>query len=267
MPVKTSVTLSELYARQLDDHRRNPGFQELGLDVPVAAILANRQDRWDYNEFLRIARDRMGASVHEYSAGGQVNAVVLAYGTRPPQLWVSADCGGYAELYERFCIEKLNLRPSGNYRGAGFDLDHAYCKAAVPKEVKAYIRLFLVPSQANRSWGGYFERKLKDRISQEVRVGLRNETVAIMAKVAGIATPRLGRRVRGRPERIRNVVDRLIETGMLDPSTREPDFHSLSAFCDVISGKAENIMSKMTRLQGGRYHLETWTSLETTSEG
>ena len=202
----------------------------------------------------------MGAAVSVYTTGRRVGAVVLETDGRAPQLWVSSRSDGYADLFERFCIEKLNVKPSGSFRNAGYDLDHAYCRSAVPLHVRAFIRLFLVPIRANRSWGGYFERKLKDRIAREVRIGVRNETVAIRAKIAGIPAPRIGRRVRRRADRIMRVIEELADKGMIGSSTAYADFESLVAFCDVANGKAHSVTSVMAQLPNERYTIMTWST-------
>jgi len=254
------ITHREHYALQMQNHKIEPGVNEGCVGVPVAAILEKGERAWNHDRFFSAAQNVMKASVKEWHDGGKMCAVIMKYPNRSPEIWADAHYGGYRSLYEKFCSDILKQRLHGRYLLTGFDVDHAYCKAAVPMGISGFIRLFLVPRSSNRSWGGYFERKLKDSFADEIRVGIRSETVAIRAKVSGIKAPKLGRVWKKDNKTIPFVVDQLLARGMVEPSTRYSDIASLTAFCNIVDGRARGISSRQFVDANGEVRVETKNS-------
>ena len=228
------------------------------VGVPVAAILSEK-DNWGYEEFLAAATDVMGATVIEYRKRDGIDAVVLKYEQRRPEIWVNAHARGYTELFRKFCMDILGIFPdTSSLSQRDFAVDHAYCKSAVPNKVTGFIRMFLVPHKVNSSWGGYFEKKLKDPLSRMHQVGVRNETVAIRAKISGLAAPSLGQRSHAeKSASVAKVVDELIKMGMLEEASRANQIQSLQAFCNIADGAASGVITRMTLVADGDMKVET----------
>jgi len=134
-------------------------------------------------------------------------------------------------------MSELGVVLPDTFKEDGFAIDHSYNKASVPSDVDAYIRLFLVKSTPNSSWGAYYEQKLKDLFIQRQRIGLRKETVAIRAKITGIAAPRKGRGKKRNFENVAGVVRKLIELRMTSPDNFSTDCETLAVFCGMADGE------------------------------
>lgn len=242
------------------NHRNDPGVNEGCVGVPVAAIFEHGEPGWDYSRFVHAAKEVMHASIEEWYDGGIVRGIVLQYPNRPPEVWADAHYRGYRWLYERFCRDVLGQRLVGRYFLTGYDVDHAYSRGAVPVGIPGLIRLFLVPRSANRSWGGYFERKLKNSFADEIRVGIRSETVAIRAKISGVRAPKLGRFRKNHDREIGCVVSELQRMGMVDASTCYADIASLKAFCNIVDGRARGMITRQFTDADGKVRVETENS-------
>lgn len=231
-----SRSLREQYQAQEIGHKHDP---QTNLGVPVAFALYP-EGGLDFAAFIR-GMGELGGRAHPLKGFDERDAIVFKYKNRPTELWVRSTFPYYKEAYRAFCTEWLQVDLEDDFGPAGYEVDHAYCKSAILPDVDAYVRLFLVKRGANRSWGAYFEKKLKDEFRCRERVGLRKETVAIRAKISGIPAPKKGTGAERDEKNVEEVVDQLISKGMTDISTRSADVALLSAFCGVADGNTSGM--------------------------
>lgn len=243
------ISLDDIYQQQLADHRSDDGVMAGG--IPVAATLSD-ESGWGYERFMVAATDVLRAKTIEYRQGGRIAALVLKYEHRKPEIWVRSREENYAELYRKFCMDVLKFTPTPPRSNVEFDVDHAYCKSAVADDVEAFIRMFLVPGKVNSSWGGYFERRLKDSLARRNRGKIHWETIAIRAKISGLLAPTLGKKGRRKNEdSVAKIVDDLIAMGMLNEFNRTGNTELLRAFCDIADGLARGVHARLVQSTNG----------------
>lgn len=224
-------SLEEHFNAQTEERRQDPGTD---LGVPVAFLLKPEAGA-DF-DYFRTGMRKLGGDVSQFMQHSTNNVVKISYPNRPKELWVHARENRYLDLYNEFCRVELGFELPNTYRVDEFAVDHSYNKSSVPHDVDAYIRLFIVKSTPNSSWGAYYEQRLKDLFIKRMRVGLRKETVAIRAKITGITAPLKGDKKERNIENISNVVNQMIALGMTTQSQFEIDCKTLAAFCGMADG-------------------------------
>lgn len=224
-------SLEEHFNAQTEERRQDP---QTCLGVPVAFLLNSRADV-DF-DFFRTGMRKLGGEVSQFMQYSTNDVVKISYPNRPKELWVHARENRYLDLYNEFCKVELGIELPNTYKMDDFAVDHSYNKSSVPHDVDAYIRLFIVKSTPNSSWGAYYEQRLKALFIRRMRVGLRVETVAIRAKITGISAPLKGDKKERNIDNISNVVNQLIALGMTTQSQFEIDYKTLAAFCGMADG-------------------------------
>lgn len=227
-------TLDEQFKIQNNRHKTD---HQDNFGVPVAFIHSSNKSFDENFSFFENAIRVYGGKVEKFENYEKDQAVVISYENGSKEVWVHPREDNYVKIYNSFIEKYEGVILDKNYREAGYAIDHSYNKASIKKNIDGHLRLFLVKSSVNSSWGGYFEKKLAKLFNNSDKSGIRKETVAIRAKITGIKAPRKGFLKSRNLKNVSNVVSKLIESKMIPADCYGTDFQTLAVFCGMADGK------------------------------